>query len=78
MNGKRYFNETKKKYGYITSFQGCIIIFPQNHQNFNTLPPRLRQFLKPVLKKFGVLFLEQFPHCTLHLTQRITVLTSTH
>jgi len=32
MNGKRYFNEIKKKkYAYINYFQGCIIIFLQNH-----------------------------------------------
>jgi hypothetical protein len=32
MNGKRYFNEIKKKkYAYIIYFQSCIIIFLQNH-----------------------------------------------
>jgi len=31
MNGKRYFNEIKKKYAYINYFQSCIIIFLQNH-----------------------------------------------
>jgi hypothetical protein len=31
MNGKRYFNETKKKYAYINYFQSGIIIFLQNH-----------------------------------------------
>jgi len=33
MNGKRYFNEIKKKkkYAYINYFQSCMIIFLQNH-----------------------------------------------
>jgi len=32
MNGKRYFNEIKKKYAYINYFQSSMIIFLQNHQ----------------------------------------------
>jgi len=81
MNEKIYFNEIKK-YAYINYFQSRIIIFLQNHQHFNTLPPTLHSFFKSVLKKICILFLNPFPHCRLHLfnrlTQRLTVLTSTH
>jgi len=45
--GKKYFNDTKKKYAYVSYFQSCIIIFLQNHHAglaevyLNTLQPTL-------------------------------------
>ena len=78
MNGKRYFNEIEKEM--------CLHqLFSKPHNYFSTKSPRTlhfhqhcTSFWNPSLKKIGVLFLRPFPHCRLHLTQRLTVLTSTH
>jgi len=67
MNGKRYFNEIKKKYAYINYFQSCIIIFLQNHQALQYTSNNAALVLKSILKKIGVLFLKPFPHSRLHL-----------
>ena len=91
MNGKRYFNEIKKKYAYINYFQSCVIIFLQNSHALQYTSAKATLVFK-ILYKIGVLSYETisslqtspYPpyYCThintLHLTHRLTVLTSTH
>jgi len=77
MNGKRYFNEIKKRPHQL---------FSKLHDYFSTKSPHTQYtfanaalvFEVCPLKKIGFLFLKPFPHLRLHLTQRLTVLTSTH
>jgi len=78
MNGKRYFNDIQKKYAYNNYFQSGIIIFLQNHHTFQYTSANAALVFEIRPLKIGILFLKPFPHCRLHLTQRLTVLTSTH
>jgi len=67
MNGKRYFNETKKKYAYINYFQSGIIIFLQNHQALQYIPAYAALVFEIRPLKIVVLFLKTFPHCRFNL-----------
>jgi len=79
MNGKRYFNEIKKKYANINYFQSCIIILLQNHHG--SVLQRDLDEADHLQSQLRVLSLK--PACPIspslnRLTHRLTVLTSTH